>query len=336
MTGWASQVPASQEERYRVLDGWRGISISLVLWGHLFPAGPAGWGMNDAVATSGMAIFFTLSGFLITTFLVKRPDAVEFLIRRIFRIVPLAWLYVVIVLSVLGSDVDTWLAHLLFYVNLPPFGLSDPTSHLWSLGVEMHFYAGMAMLVGVLGKRGLFLIPIVAVAVTGFRVVNDVPISIVTWLRVDEILGGSLLALGFHRVREHTSWRPPMALTMAMATLLLASGHPSSGSLQFMRPYISAALVGSTLLNDRSSLARWLSGRVLGYMAYTSYALYIFHGGLRYTWLGTGEKWVKYAKRPLLLAVTFGLAHLSTRFYERRFIDMGHSLARQIRQKRAR
>jgi peptidoglycan/LPS O-acetylase OafA/YrhL len=53
--------------RFPALDGWRGISILLVLGGHLFPLGPKSLNMNECIAALGMAIFFTLSGFLITT-----------------------------------------------------------------------------------------------------------------------------------------------------------------------------------------------------------------------------------------------------------------------------
>ena len=53
--------------RFPVLDGWRGISILCVLSAHMLPLGPKSWQLNATTATIGMSIFFTLSGFLITT-----------------------------------------------------------------------------------------------------------------------------------------------------------------------------------------------------------------------------------------------------------------------------
>ena len=44
-----------------------GVSIALVLAGHLLPLGPKSWQMNGAVAATGMALFFILSGFLSTS-----------------------------------------------------------------------------------------------------------------------------------------------------------------------------------------------------------------------------------------------------------------------------
>jgi peptidoglycan/LPS O-acetylase OafA/YrhL len=147
-----------------VLDGWRGLSLLLVMFGHWFPFGPKHWGLNQAVATSGMAMFFALSGFLITSFLYTRPSPVEFLLRRLFRVVPLAWLYMAVVLVLTGASAQQWAAHLLFYVNEPPQPFNDATAHLWSLCVELHFYIGVALVVGLFGRRALWCLPPLCVA----------------------------------------------------------------------------------------------------------------------------------------------------------------------------
>jgi peptidoglycan/LPS O-acetylase OafA/YrhL len=75
---------------------------------------------------------------------------------------------------------------------------------------------------------------------------------------------------------------------------------------------------------------------VLGYIATVSYALYVIHHLLMFTWLGSGDKLVKYLKRPLLIAATFGLAHLSTFRFERRCMAWGKRLsARFVRRRLA-
>jgi hypothetical protein len=55
------------------------------------------------------------------------------------------------------------------------------------------------------------------------------------------------------------------------------------------------------------------------------------HQFLEFTWLGEGDKLVKYAKRPLLVAASFGLAHLSTFHYEKRCIALGKKLSARLR-----
>ena len=145
--------------RLIALDGWRGLSILLVLAAHLLPLGPKAWHLNFASGVLGMSIFFTLSGFLITNFLLHRPSVVDFLIRRLFRIIPLAWLYLVIALSIAHAPTESWLAHFFFYANWPPMDFVNITSHFWSLCVEVQFYVGIAILFLLLRRRGLMLIP---------------------------------------------------------------------------------------------------------------------------------------------------------------------------------
>ena len=314
--------------RLRVLDGWRGISIALVLAGHLFPLGPKPWQMNYAVAGMGMAIFFQLSGFLITSVLLRDDSTRRFLIHRFMRIVPLAWLATLITLSAEGSGWHTWLAHLFFYANWAPMPLTVATQHFWSLCVEVQFYVFVAFLVAIGGRRALWLLPLVAVIVTALRVHDGRLMTIDTQYRADEILAGCLLALAFHARPEAFSRRWLAWLPFVAAPLLLLSAHPASGAFNYARPYVATVMIGSTLgLADGQRLRQLLESRVLRYLALVSYALYIIHGCLMGSWLGEGGTLEKYLKRPVLLLVTFGLAHLSTKYYEKYFIDLGHKWA---------
>jgi len=63
-----------QSSRIPSLDGLRALSISFVLLGHFafsagFPIDRSWW--TDAYAHYGVRIFFVISGFLITTLLVR-------------------------------------------------------------------------------------------------------------------------------------------------------------------------------------------------------------------------------------------------------------------------
>ena len=77
-TSVAVEAPVARSaHRFAMLDGWRALSILLVLAAHLLPLGPKSLGLNDAVAPMGMALFFTLSGFLITRFLAAEHASVR-------------------------------------------------------------------------------------------------------------------------------------------------------------------------------------------------------------------------------------------------------------------
>lgn len=183
--------------------------------------------------------------------------------------------------------------------------------------------------------RGLLLIPVLCLIVTLYRVHDGVHVAINTWYRVDEILAGGILALLFNDKlgiypKKFLGWINQWILIV----LLLLSCHPESGFMNYFRPYLAAMLVGSTLVRYSSNhISRLMNSKILFYLASISYALYVIHGGLRYTWLGEGETLEKYIKRPLLLAILFVLAHLSTFYYEKKFISFGKALSLKVQKK---
>jgi peptidoglycan/LPS O-acetylase OafA/YrhL len=325
------------DSRLGALDGWRGLSILLVLAAHLLPLGPKILELNEAAGAMGMALFFTLSGFLITRHLLRHDGITEFLIRRFFRIIPLAWLALAIALPMAEAPARAYLANLLFYANLPPQQLTDVASHFWSLCVEVQFYVGIALLVRLFGKRGLYLLPMVCVAVTAHRIYMGAYLDIVTWRRVDEILAGALLAMAFEkRFGDHPGRLLTRLNAYVLLVLLAACSHSASGFLNYLRPYVAAMLVGVTLLNPPAALGRLLGTKSLKYIALVSYAVYVTHHVLMYTWLGSGTGWIKYAKRIPLLAATFLLSHLSTFHYEKWFNSAGHRLSLRVSARRER
>ena len=311
-----------------VLDGWRGISILCVLAGHMLPLGPKILQFNAMVATTGMSLFFILSGFLIVSMLVRNDNVASFLIRRICRIVPLAWGFLIIVLLFNGASWNAWKANLLFYANLPPFYLNYVNGHFWSLCVEMQFYAAIALAVALAGRAGLTLVPIACLFVTAARIAYGEQNSIVTWFRVDEILAGGSLALAFSSSRiAKVADNLPSFTPFLLAPLLLASSHPSSGALNYARPYFAAALIGSTILRPQDVLQRLLGGRILAYVAKISFALYVIHPLTDAGWMGAGGVIMRYTKRIGSLILSFLFAHFSTFYYEKYWVGLGHRLA---------
>ena len=319
--------------RFNVLDGWRGISILLVLACHLLPIGPSFLHLNFAVGVLGMVLFFTLSGFLVTHFLIGRPYVIDFLIRRFLRILPLAWLYILIALLLYPATREAWLAHLFFYANYPPKPLIyHVTDHFWSLCVEMHFYLGLALIVSLFKKKGLLLIPVLCVLVTLLRVANSEHASVITHFRVDEILAGGILALIYNRQLGDGLINALSKVNYVyVLVLLLVSCHENSGFMNYFRPYLAATLVGATLYNQNTRFAKLLEHKWLFYIASISYALYIIHPLLASSWLGSGDLIEKYSKRPLLFAVLFLLAHLSTFYYEHRVMAWGKAAALKVK-----
>src|SRR4051794_39621693 len=106
-----------QTERSAMLDGWRACSILLVLAGHLLPLGPKSLQLNFTIAATGMVLFFNLSGFLIVRGPLHDASAGPFVVRRLFRIAPAAWLALLVGLPIAAVPLQDWARYFLFYAN---------------------------------------------------------------------------------------------------------------------------------------------------------------------------------------------------------------------------
>ena len=93
--------------------------------------------------------------------LLKNSDVISFLIRRACRILPLAWLFILVVLAYHRAPGAAWAANIFFYADLPPFYLDFGTGHFWSLCIEVQFYCAIAVIVAVAGRRGLWAVPFI-------------------------------------------------------------------------------------------------------------------------------------------------------------------------------
>lgn len=143
---------------YKGLNGIRAIAVLSVLISHIIVGAnyinPQYELDQLDVANYGVTMFFTLSGFLISSLLIlenKKSGTIQlrdFYMRRILRIWPIYYLYIFIsvacVFVFLGQDiVQPQLAYYLtFFANFPFIigtGLLA-ISHLWSIGVEEQFY----------------------------------------------------------------------------------------------------------------------------------------------------------------------------------------------------
>ncbi len=130
------------------LDGWRGLAIVCLLVGHFFPIK----GVN--LGSLGVALFFVLSGFLMSRILfIDKVPLPLFYRRRIARILPsVAVLLVVVslVYLVAGRDLSGYelLTAATFTNNyfLTRDHWTMPIGHIWSLSVEEHAYILLSLL----------------------------------------------------------------------------------------------------------------------------------------------------------------------------------------------
>ncbi len=225
MTPPAIQEAASQEAASRKpfaipsLDGLRAVSFLLVFLGHaatkIFPG------------YFGLAVFFFLSGYLITTLLRLEFDGSgginfrDFYLRRVLRIFPPFYLVLgaAYLLSATGLlDNPHWTGAIPFQVfHLTNYyivrhgwwdGMTPGTWIYWSLAVEEHFYLAFPLVYLLMRRRGLtarqqalVLLGLCAAVlawrcllVFGFGAPKD-RVYVASDTRVDSILFGCLLAV---------------------------------------------------------------------------------------------------------------------------------------------
>ena len=134
------------------LNGLRAIAALSVMWGHTFQRDFGDWGVEGfklPVVADGVTLFFVISGFLITYLLLHEQEQSrtvsipKFYMRRILRIWPIYYLYLLIAVFSTSTWHDPNIWYYCFFTANIPFILTVgiwPIVHYWSLGVEEQFY----------------------------------------------------------------------------------------------------------------------------------------------------------------------------------------------------
>jgi peptidoglycan/LPS O-acetylase OafA/YrhL len=317
-------------DKFPVLDGLRAISILLVLACHLLPLGPKVLRLNETAGAMGMSLFFALSGYLITSGLIRNPDIQEFLARRLSRILPLAYAYTLVIFLLFSFDPNSLLWTNLFVVNYLTQYLNDWNGHFWSLCVEMQFYLAIAVVVLAFGRKGLWIVWPACLLITLLRVNAGAYIEITTHLRVDEILSGACVATLYN---NRLTFRILPAIMIVAALLWAVSAWPLAYATQYFRPYATALLLFVSLHYGATRPDTLLASRPMRYIATISYALYVIHPATAHGWMNEGSTMTRYLlKRPLSFALTFILAHLSSFYWESRWQSAARQWVRRRRQ----
>ncbi len=144
-----------QPTRVKELDALRGIAALLVVFFHFTMYRPqANYGFK--LGTTGIDLFFIISGFVILMSLTKIKSSADYAINRISRLYPAYWAavtftFIMILLSpylevffAQPASLDEYLGNMTmfqFYLQIP--NLDGP---YWTLIIEINFYIGMFLL----------------------------------------------------------------------------------------------------------------------------------------------------------------------------------------------
>ena len=316
-----AEFPRDLPANVPTLDGIRGTAVLIVIASHL-PVllryqSVTPWHLLNRLLSGGFLgvdIFFVLSGFLITSLLLKEHsnnlqiNLSHFYARRARRLLPALYLLLVVDFaisvveksSLTGQWNETWTSILYlnnWYYVLPwlrhgSTNFESNLGHLWSLAVEEQFYLLWPMVLILLLKfrRSKVVVPIFIalfiVAVVLHRTVlwhdhvSWMVILIRTDARLDSLLVGALLAFFFRHVDVHKTvlkW-----LAYAALPLFIMSAYQGPSSPIFYSSGFTLVAFAVFVMILASIEQAWIVSRVLEqswlrFIGRISYGLYLWH-----------------------------------------------------------
>jgi peptidoglycan/LPS O-acetylase OafA/YrhL len=282
------------------VDGLRAIAVLAVLFYHV-----GGWLPGGYI---GVDVFFVISGYLITTLIVREQEARTFTLasfygRRIRRIVPASMCLVIATLAIgplvlfpesLEDLAESAVAQQLCISNFyfwSKGGYFDgprefkPLLHTWSLAVEEQFYLLFPLLLVItrrwrLGARLLLLVGLTLASLLASDLQSQVQQSAAYYLlpsRAWEMLTGALLA--FTPAIQVNSRQRAVVAACGLLSILVASCLYDSGTafpgLAAILPCAGAAAF--IYAGPESAANRVLASKPLVGIGLASYSLYLWH-----------------------------------------------------------
>jgi peptidoglycan/LPS O-acetylase OafA/YrhL len=338
-----SQASAAHSIAYRPdIDGLRAVAVGLVVLFHAWPK----WLRSGFI---GVDVFFVISGFLITSIILKdlkqRAFTIRgFYVRRIRRIFPALIAVVLAVLAFgwyvllrqefaqLGTHVAAAAAFVSNLVLWSEAGYWDnesvtkPLLHLWSLGVEEQFYLVWPVMLALCFRVRFGILAFLALTLTGsflyglhatFNHPAEAYFSPVS--RFWELASGGLVA--YAMTKKNPLFTKPWLLSAIGLALLVLGAVLIKGQSDFPGAWALLPVLGTCALIAAGNTP-WINRRLLGNrllvkIGLVSYPFYLWHWPLlSFGYIIEGEKPDPSIKAALVLAA-LALAFLTYHLIER-------------------
>ena len=336
------------------LDGWRAIAILLVVLSHLRISAPSVFDIYRRIAAYlffgglGVQIFFVLSGFLITTLLIREKqrngkiNIKAFFIRRSLRIFPVLYLYLSILFIInyylnLKLNICYFLGPALYIQNFAPFGSVWLIGHTWSLGVEEQFYLIWPFLFLKL-KRSIYVVTIILLIIPIITVLsysnNELnTILLVPFLKpASSIFYGALMSIFVYKLHHRIDFKQILYKRFVFLAVLItyfAEYYTSQGKFsKLLLPFgdtltnISICyVILYSLIQRNSILFKVLNSKIAVELGIISYSLYIWQQ-LFILPIGTSKYLEQFSFFPINVILALLIALLSYHGFEKPFLKM--------------
>lgn len=287
------------------IDGLRAIAVLAVIFFHANIPGFSG-------GYVGVDIFFVISGFLITSIILKDIESGNFSIwrfyeRRIRRIFPPLFLVIIFSLVTGGFVFDTktfqdlgasitaatlFISNIYFWHDTGGYfaapSIQKPLLHTWSLAVEEQFYILFPLLI-IWIKRSfnkkytpiLLGITFISFVISIYGVYTHQPATFyLVPTRAWELLAGSILALNVLPPLKSDYQRnifSLLGLVLIFISVKLYTETTLFPAYNAVAPVLGATLIIYSGINGISSVSKIISLRPLVYTGLISYSLYLWH-----------------------------------------------------------
>ena len=349
------------------LNGIRAICALLVLKEH------AKWAIHGAPQMFewgflGVDMFFTISGFLIVSLLLRERDRTgqidlkQFYVRRTLRIFPIYYLAIGFLLFLAvasyAHSTKTWDMYkwsfpvfALYLQDVVPISLGV-MFHTWSLSMEEQFYLIWPSVEKYLKKR--WVVPFVVLLIVfwqfcNFGYLSDAltaiygpsgPVRPIFLITFTPILLGVLAAHAMHDPKTglrvtavlKNRWAAPLLL-LGAAACCEVSTH-LQGITRLLVHVLLCLMLVALVVNPRAIFSRVLQSRVMFYLGSISYGIYLYHVFVLWA-VGRLCESLGVALKPfeLFLVITpisIGLAAVSFKYFETPIMNLRHRRAARL------
>ena len=311
----------------------------------------------------GVDLFFVLSGFLITGILLRARGTEHyyrnFMMRRVLRIFPLYYLFIALFFLVLPvlfpwhtelQKLPPLQAWYWFYIpNVRIFLQGDwyatYAEHTWSLAIEEQFYLVWPLVVMLVApKRLIWVAGIGTLFSLAFRIWlathggDYAKTLVLTPAHLDGVMLGSMLAVLIEQEPDEPQKLRRLFLA-AIGVGVVGLAATAVAPLNYATKHFALTVTWASLLfaagiglmvtgPPGSWLERIFSNRVLRFVGFYSYGLYLFHESIfrelgRHLPTRTGPAWVHWIALTVIgCALSVPLAMAVYHGYEARFLSL--------------
>lgn len=303
-----------------------------------------------AIGVLGVKVFFVLSGFLITTLLIKEKikhgkiNIKNFFIRRALRIVPVLYLYFIVIYIVnhffkLNLEISNFIAPLLYINNFNFLPGTWITTHTWSLAVEEQFYLIWPFIFKY-SKSSVIICLIIIVIIPLIKIFQHSNQQIANYILApffvpaSSIFTGALISLicfnsySLHKFIVHKNFNFAIFLACIILVYIIyyisAKGMYSRLVLPFgdlLIDFSIAYLILFSIIRNTHFIYNILNSKLFKQIGIISYSLYIWQQ-LFIIPKGNYPILEQYLYFPYNLIMVFSFGFLSYYFFEKPFLKL--------------